>query len=46
MDDIPKILTAKTIKIPQRSLAVINTKSNVTENHVGQLYKIRTDHLI
>ena len=45
-DGTPKILTAKTIKIPQRSLTVINTRSNITENHVGQLYKIRTDHLI
>ena len=40
------MVTVKTIKIPQRSLAVINTKSNITESHVGQLYKIRTDHLI
>ena len=46
VDDTPKIVTVKTIKIPQRSLAVINTRSNITESHVGQLYKIRTDHLI
>ena len=26
-DDTPKMVTVKTIKIPQRSLAVINTKT-------------------
>ena len=46
VDDVPKISTVKNIKIPQRSLAVINTKSNITEDHVGQMYKMRMDHLI
>ena len=39
VDDAPKIFTVKNIKIPQRNLAMINTKSNITEDHVGQMYK-------
>ena len=39
-------MLTKTVKIPQHSLVVLNTRCTAMEDHVGQLYKRRTNHII
>ena len=46
MDESPQLVLTKTLKIPQCSLVVLNTRCMATADHVGQLYKVRTNHLI
>ena len=46
IDESPRLLLTKSIQIPQRSLVVLNTSCMATEENVGQLYRVRTNHLI
>ena len=46
VDESPQLVLTKTVRIPQRTLVVLNTRCTATEDHVGQLHKIRTNHLI
>ena len=36
----------KSVKIPQRSLVVLNTCCSATKEHVEQMYRVRTNHII
>ena len=42
VDESPQLMLTKTVRIPQCSLVVLNTRCMVVEDHVGQLYKVRT----
>ena len=46
VDESPQLLLTKPVRIPQRSLAVLNTHCTATNDHVGQLYQVRTDYMI
>ena len=46
VDKSPQLLLAKTVRIPQQSLVILNTRCTATKDHVGQLYKVRTNHII
>ena len=46
MDESPQLVLAKTVRIPQCSLVVLNTRCMATEDHVGQLYRVRTNHIL
>ena len=46
VDESPQLLLTKSVKVPQRSIVVLNTSSTVTEENVGQLYRVRINHLI
>ena len=46
VDESPQLVLTKAVKIPQCSLVVLNTQCTAIEDHVGQLYKVRTNHLI
>ena len=45
-DESPQLVLTKTVRIPQHSLVVLNTRCTATEDHVGQLYKVRTNHIL
>ena len=46
VDESPQLLLTKSVRIPQRSLVVLNTCCTATKDHVGQLYRVRTNHMI
>ena len=46
IDESPQLLLTKSVKIPQRSLVVLNTCCSATKEHVGQMYRVRTNHII
>ena len=46
VDESPQLLLTKSVRIPQRSLVVLNTYCTATKEHVGQLYRVRTNHMI
>ena len=46
VDESPQLLLTKSVKIPQRSLVVLNTSCSATKEHVGQMYRVRTNHII
>ena len=46
IDASPRLLLTKSVRIPQRSLVVLDISCMATEENVGQLYRVRTNHLI
>ena len=46
VDESPQLLLTKSVRIPQRSVVVLNTYCTATKEHVGQLYRMRTNHII
>ena len=46
VDESPQLLLTKPVRIPQHSLVILNTRCTAMEDHVGQLYKVRTNHII
>ena len=46
VDESPQLLLTKSARIPQRSLVVLNTYCMSTKEHVGQLYRVKTNHMI
>ena len=46
VDESPQLLLTKSVKIPQRSLVVLNTSCSATKEHVGQMYRVRANHII
>ena len=44
VDESPQLLLMKSVKIPQRSLVVLNTSCSATKEHVGEMYRVRTNH--
>ena len=41
----PQLVLTKPVRIPQHSLVVLNTRCTA-KDHVGKLYKVRTNHII
>ena len=37
VDESPQLVLTKTVRIPQHSLVVLNTRCTTTEDHVGQV---------
>ena len=46
VDENPRLLLTKSVKIPQQSLVILNTSYSATKEHVGQMYNVRTDYKI
>ena len=46
IDEAPKLRMTRTVCIPARSIAVLNTTCNMEQTHLGQIYKTSLDHLI
>ena len=44
--EAPKLRMIRTVRIPARSIAVLNTTCNIEQTHLGQIYKTSLDHLI
>ena len=44
--EAPKLRMTRTVCIPARSIAVLNTICNIEHTHLGQIYKTSLDHLI
>ena len=42
MDESPQLVLTKTVRIPQHSLVVLNTRCTAIIDHIGQLYKEQT----
>ena len=46
IDELPSLLTQRAVTIPSRSLMILNVRSNVHSENVGQIYDVRTnEHL-
>ena len=46
IDEPPSLLTRRAVTIPGRSLMILNVRSNVHDENVGQIYDVRTnEHL-
>ena len=46
INEAPKLRMTRTVCIPARSIAVLNTTCNNEQTHLGQIYKTSLDHLI
>ena len=46
INEAPKLRMTRTVHIPARSIAVLNTMCNIEQTHLGQIYKNSLDHLI
>ena len=46
VDESPQLMLTQTVRIHQCSLVVLNTSCTAREDHVRQLYKVRTNHII
>ena len=46
INEAPKLRMTRTVCIPARSIAVLNTTCNIEQTHLGQIYKTSLDHLI
>ena len=46
VDESPKLLLDNPVRIPQCSLVALNTNCSATKDHVAQLYRVRTNHII
>ena len=46
VDESPQLLLMKSVKIPQRSLVILNTCCSATKEHMGQMSRVRTNHII
>ena len=46
IDELPSLSTQRAVTIPSRSLMILNVRSNVHSENVGQIYDVRTnEHL-
>ena len=46
INEAPKLRMTRTVCIPARSIAVLNTTCNIEQTHLGQIYKTSLDYLI
>ena len=46
INEAPILKMTRTVRVPARSIAVLNTKCKIDSTHLGQIYKTRLDHMV
>ena len=46
VEESPQLLLANSVRISKQSLVILNTRCMATNDYVGELYKVRTNHII
>ena len=46
IDELPSLSTQRAVTIPSRSLMILNVRSNVHSENVGQIYDVRTNEYL